>query len=94
MKSYPYVLVEWDDAHSATDDVYTIDGIDDHQPMQMRSRGLLLRDDDVGLTLSSEDYQDNGEQYFRGHQFIPRGMVRQVTVLSKVRRARKIKAGE
>jgi hypothetical protein len=43
----------------------------------METYGLLLREDEVGVSIGNETYFDDidKEQNFRGHTFIPRAMI-------------------
>lgn len=74
------------------------DGVDDvsiekvaekHKPLEMETRGWLLLDDDIGVSLF---YERAGDQTsYRGRTFIPRGMVRSVTDFPPKRKPRKPK---
>lgn len=44
-----------------------------HKPMVIHTLGYLLREDDVGVSLANE-YYDEDETY-RGRTFVPRAMV-------------------
>jgi hypothetical protein len=92
-KDFPYMLVEWNDAYGTSeDDVFTLDDLTDHRPIRMRTRGMILLDNEHGITMTSEDYLDNNKQYFRGRQFIPRGMIVSVTPVKTVRSKKKAPA--
>ena len=84
MTNLPLALVVWNDAwtdESAT----TLDTVAaKHRPEPINTLGWILRDDDVGITIANE-YYDNT---YRGRTFIPRGMVLTVThyKLTKPRR--------
>ena len=82
------VCVYWNDAHGSATQVYSDQ---EHKPYPMETYGLLLKDDDAGISLGSETYFDNidEKQEFRGHTFIPRGMVIQLEVLLRPKAPRK-----
>lgn len=90
--SLPFVVVVWDDAHSTAAEPYTVDDIP-HRPLKMETRGWLLRDDAEGVSLAPEKYTSDDVTYYRGHTFIPRGMVRTTDpVVSPRKRTHKPKA--
>src|SRR5947207_2861974 len=72
----PLVVVEWDDAWTNEMGVTLEDARASHKPMPVRTIGWLLIDDEVGVSLANE-YFDDGS--FRGRTFILRCMVRSVT---------------
>lgn len=79
-EQYPFVIVEWDDAWQDQENFATAHGIaTTHQPMRVKTRGLLILDDDVGISLANEDSVQDGTPVFRGRTFVPRAMVRSVT---------------
>lgn len=86
------VCVKWNDAHGSATQIYSER---EHEAYPMETYGLLMQDDDKGVSVVSETYWDNldEKQEFRGHTFIPRGMVISVDVLLtpyvKTARARK-----
>jgi hypothetical protein len=64
-----YVVI-WADAHG---DTVMFDEKDvDHKPYTFTSIGLLIRTDDVGVSLAREQGEDGR---YRDHEFIPRAMV-------------------
>ena len=77
-KTHPIVAVIWDDAHGDLNE--TDDSEIEHDPVPIVSYGLLVKDDEKGITLFSEQ---TGESSYRGRGFIPRGMVRDVIQLRK-----------
>lgn len=85
------VVVVWDDAHG---DAQKVVGEDDlpHKPVVMKTIGWLLKDDEVGVSVANEEFQEDGKDYFRGHSFIPRKMIRSVTPfnLSKRRKHKEV----
>lgn len=67
----------WADAHMSMDE-YTqseVD-IDFHKPEMVFTFGLLIQDNEHGLTLAMEEGKDDGK--FRHLMFIPRGMIVEV----------------
>jgi hypothetical protein len=83
----PLVLVEWDDAWiDGNEPVRLTEVANDHQPKVIVTLGWLLKEDDKGVSVAAEYYDD--EDVFRGRTFIPRAMIRSLTPykLSKPRR--------
>jgi hypothetical protein len=79
------VKVTWLDAHgSAANVVYDIDEIP-HAPIECTSYGILLKDDEVGVSIASEQV---GVDTYRGYSFVPRGMLSRVEVVIKPKRKR------
>ena len=73
---YPLVVVEWDDAWvNAEEPVSPADVTASHKPTVVRTIGWLLRQDEAGVSLANEHY----ENLYRGRSFIPTVMVRSVT---------------
>lgn len=70
------VCVHWLDAHGSATQAYTTTSIP-HSTYPMETYGLLLRDDEVGVSIGNETYFDDidKEQNYRGHTFVPRAMV-------------------
>lgn len=82
---YPLVKVTWNDAHgSAANVAYDLDEIP-HCPIEVVSYGLLLKDDEVGVSIASEACDTTT---FRGYSFIPRQMVVKVEAVKPPRRKR------
>ena len=63
-------VVEWMDAHYNTDEVAVADVY--HSPWKYTTVGLLLKSNEIGVTVASDVGQDGK---VRGVNFIPRGMV-------------------
>lgn len=85
-----FVIVEWDDAWQDQDNFATAHGIaTTHGPMPVRTRGLLIQDDDVGVSVANEDSVQDGMPVFRGRTFIPRAMIRSVTEYKLARKQKK-----
>ncbi len=77
------VRVIWKDAHgSAANVVYELEEIP-HEPIEVVSYGVLLKDDEVGVSIASEKCDDS---CYRGYSFIPRGMLVRVEPIKKVRK--------
>lgn len=96
--TYPHkqiVIVVWDDAHGNAHREVTEDELP-HRPIIMKTLGWLLRDDATGVSVANELAYDADSQCYRGHSFIPRGMIRSVTPfnLTSVRRSRREKTSD
>lgn len=73
---HPLVVVVWDDAWvKGSDPVVMSEVAHEHKPMPITTIGWLLRDDEVGVQVMNEFYDDA----YRGRTFVPRAMVRSVT---------------
>lgn len=82
------VRVTWLDAHgSAANVVYDIDEIP-HAPIECTSYGILLKDDEVGVSIASEQVDVDT---YRGYSFVPRGMLVKIEPVVKPKRQRKPK---
>lgn len=80
------VKVTWEDAHgSAANVVYSIDEIP-HCPVQVVSYGILLKEDEVGVSIASEKCDAD---CWRGYSFIPNGMLIKIEPVKKPRKSRK-----
>lgn len=72
MIKLPLVLVTWNDANTGNDDVVTSDNVVAyHKPTIVSTLGWLLRDDEKGVTLVNEYY----DEFYRGRTFIYRPMI-------------------
>lgn len=82
------VKVTWEDAHgSAANVVYELEEIP-HQPVEVVSYGLLLKQDPIGVSIASEQCDTS---CYRGYSFIPAGMLVKVErVRGKRGKARKV----
>lgn len=76
-----WVAVEWDDAHGDTSMFSEVDM--EHKPYRFISGGILIRSDEVGVSLAREIGEDGK---FRDHGFIPRAMVVSEWVIGPVRK--------
>jgi hypothetical protein len=94
LANLPLVCVLWLDAHDGKAGEYTKTEIlqDYHKPAIIRTFGLLLIDNEEGVTLvkeiTSED-DEEGETTYRGRGFIPRGMVKELVNLGVPKRPRR-----
>ena len=83
------VMCIWLDAHgSAANVVYELEEIP-HAPIEVVSYGILLKYDDVGISIASEKCDNS---CWRGYSFIPKGMIIRVEPVKKKRKSRKIEA--
>lgn len=74
----PLAVVEWNDAWIDGNDPVTLSEVHvEHKPKVIITLGYILRDDDSGISLANEYYED--ESVYRGRTFIPRGMIKSVT---------------
>lgn len=81
------VCVRWLDAHgSAANVTYSIDEIP-HTPIEVISYGILLKEDDIGISIASERCDAD---CWRGYSFVPRGMLVRMEPVKKPR-VRKLK---
>lgn len=81
----PVVIVRWMDAHATATATYEIHELP-HKAIEIETYGLLLRDDDTGVSIANEDC---GAGVYRGVTFIPRQLIFGVR---PVQRPRKKKA--
>jgi len=95
LAALPLVCAIWDDAHGRSGGEYTAEEIarDLHQPTKIRTFGLLVHDDDRGVTVAQEitNPDESEEPTYRGLGFIPRGMLRELIVLGPPKRPRRQK---
>lgn len=71
----PLVLVEWDDACHFDSGATMRDVLASHRPERVTTLGWKMVDDEVGIMLASEFYDD----MYRGRTLIPRAMIVKVT---------------
>ncbi len=85
--THPLVAVVWDDAKATAVVEYDLNEIRTqfHRAARYTTYGLLIVDDQQGVTLASEEGDDHN---LRGLTFIPRQMIVEVVVLAR-RRTRK-----
>lgn len=70
-KAPPLVALRWSDAHGTATASYEPHELP-HAPLEITTYGLLLRDDDVGVSIANEYC---GGNVFRGVTFVPRALV-------------------
>lgn len=85
---YPLVCITWLDAHGSAVGTYSIDEIP-HAAVIVKSYGLLLKQDSVGVSIASEQCD---EDTWRGFTFIPAGMIVSVELVTKPRKKKKHEA--
>jgi hypothetical protein len=88
--THPLVAVVWDDAKATAVVEYDLNEVRTqfHRAARYTTYGLLLVDDEKGITLASEEGDDHN---LRGLTFIPRAMIVEVVVLGR-QRAKKARA--
>lgn len=82
--THPLVAVVWDDAKASAVVEYDLNEVRTqfHKAARYTTYGLLLVDDEKGITLANEEGDD---QNLRGLTFIPRAMIVEVVVLGRQR---------
>jgi hypothetical protein len=81
------VAVRWRDAHGSVSTVYGLHELP-HRALEITTYGLLLRDDDEGVSVAAEDC---GGGEYRGVTFVPRVLVIECKPLTKTRKKRRAK---
>lgn len=90
----PLVCVTWMDADAAR----PTDAFDEkelavrHKTTPVHTYGLLMINDDIGITLVNEYYDDSGTLQYRGKTLIPKGMVTNIEYLFTLPKPRGKKA--
>lgn len=85
-----FVTVTWLDAWAEGVDDATVDNVHEkHHPVEMETRGWLLKDDDIGVSIFYE--RCLAPLSYRGRTFIPRGMIKSVEEFPPKRKPRKKK---
>jgi hypothetical protein len=83
LSKHHLVAVDWDDAHCIPSVEYAMDELMQvHHPRRFRAFGLLLKDDEAGVTLAGEEGAEGG---IRTLNFIPRQMIQRVIDLGQPR---------
>ena len=80
------VCVTWTDAHGNAFAIYEAHELP-HAPAIVRTYGVLLREDDAGVSIANEVFEGGN---FRGVTFIPKGMIRELTDIGHKPRKRKV----
>ena len=85
---YQAVVVIWDDAHARHQAVeYTEDEVRNlHRPEAVVTLGLLLKEDEHGVSLYSEE---TGPDAVRGANFIPAALIKDIIRMGHLKRPRK-----
>lgn len=78
----PIVAVIWEDARSSSTDTYSASDLP-HEPILICTVGWEIRSDERGISIVNEYC---GDQDYRGHTFVPRALVKHVTVLKKAKK--------
>ena len=79
------VCVTWTDAHGNAFAIYEAHELP-HAPAIVKTYGVLLREDDAGVSLASEVFEGGN---YRGVTFIPKGMIRELLDVGRKPRQRK-----
>lgn len=89
LSKYRLAAVIWEDAHHSLDE-YTVEEVkrNFHKPIVTTNYGLLIEDNERGVTLTSEEDVDGD---IRHVFFIPRKMILEVVDFGIPKRARKRK---
>ena len=86
MRDRQRVIVVWDDAWQDQENFTTAHGIRaTHAPMVVQTEGMLLQDDEIGISVANERSSQDGQDVFRGRTFIPRAMIRSVEFCNLVK---------
>jgi len=83
------VSVRWHDAHATATATYEMHELP-HRAIEIVTYGLLLRDDEEGISIASEDC---GDGCYRGVTFIPRSLVREVKPIKRPRKPKAVTNG-
>lgn len=78
------VSVRWMDAHGTATAVYEPHELP-HKALEIVTYGLLLRDDEAGISIASEDC---GAGTYRGVTFVPRALVIECKPIKGTRKRR------
>jgi hypothetical protein len=82
------VAVRWKDAHGTATAAYALHEIP-HEAIEITTYGLLLRSDEKGVSVASEECKDGT---YRGVTYVPIELILEVRPLFKKRGPRKPKA--
>jgi hypothetical protein len=76
MTKLPLVVVEWDDHKGDDGEPVSLETVDSqHKPQIITTIGWVLKEDDKGIFLVTEYY----DQTFRGKTFVDKRMIRKIT---------------
>lgn len=79
MRDLPFVTVFWMDAWKDEENFATAHAIaQNHRPMDVETRGWLIVDDEVGVSVAAERSMQDGHTVYRDRSFIPRVNVKSV----------------
>lgn len=94
MKNEPiFAVCKWQDAWADGVDDATHENVrDKHRPLEMETRGWILLDDEIGISLFYERCLE--PLSYRGRTFIPRAMIKSVEEFPPKRRPRKPKQAD
>lgn len=87
----PLVIVEWNDAWTNEMGVTVEDVRASHKPMVVHTIGWLLLDDEIGVSLANEHFDDGS---YRGRTFILRSMVVKVEPVRLVKPRKRRESGK
>lgn len=84
------VALKWHDAHGSATSAFNEHEIP-HAPIEITTYGLLLRDDQEGVSVANEVCNDGT---YRGHSFVPRALIVDMIDLGepKAKRKRRVAA--
>ena len=76
--------VLWDDAKGDVEEEINQENIKrHHRPTKIITYGIFVRLDRVGLSLAVDTIPEDTPTGYRGYNFIPRGMIREIWVQDK-----------
>ncbi len=82
MNEIPLVALRWKDAHGTATSAYSLHEIP-HEAIEIVTYGLLLRSDDKGVTVASEECKDGT---YRGCTFVPKELILELRNLLPTKR--------
>ena len=78
------VSLRWMDAHGSATACYEVHELP-HKALEITTFGLLLRDDETGVSIANEDC---GGGTYRGVTFVPRSLVLECKPVKRIKKAR------
>jgi len=85
MKGPRFCEVTWEDAWCDGVDDVTFENVGDkHKPVLMITRGWVLIDNDIGVSMFYEKQADSTS--YRGRTFIPKGMIKSIEDFPRIRK--------